>query len=161
MPFRQLLPCVLGFAITWSIGTHSISLKGGLKGKFLLMQINKTVDWCRLSLKIFGYLVSFSSYPPFGTIGWWRHFVCKKQRKYTRFIIFPEGNWHKKGFFKLKCFSKHRINSWGNFYYFLHLRWNVFFNCNLSKIRYTFISIHYPCDLQAKWRHQRILEICG
>ena len=63
------------------------------------MQTNRTVEWCKLSLKISGYLVSFSSYPPFCTIGWWRLFVCETPRKYTRFTIYPGGNRLKEDFF--------------------------------------------------------------
>ena len=117
-------------------------------------------EWCRLSLKIVGYLISFSIYPPFCTIGWWRHFVFKKQRKYTSVTIFPKGNWLKI-FLYMRCLSKHCIQSLDNFYYFFQLRCNVSFNSSLSKISYTYISTCCPYDLQTKWRHQQIFEISG
>ena len=66
--------------------------------------------------KNFWILVSFSSYPLFCMIGWWHHFVCKKQRNYTRFISRDKST--QRRFLQLKCFSKHCINSWENFYYF-------------------------------------------
>ena len=44
-------------------------LKGYLKRKFLLMQMNSTVERRRMSLKFFHYFVSSSSYPLICTIG--------------------------------------------------------------------------------------------
>ena len=70
--------------------------KGDLKWNFLLMPVNSTIEWCRLISKFLWYLISFLSYPLFCRIGWWRHFVCIKWRKYTRFTMHQRINRIKK-----------------------------------------------------------------
>ena len=55
-----------------------------------------TLNVAESFLRSFWYLLSFSSYPLFCRIGWCRHFVCIKWRKYTRFTLYQMINRIKK-----------------------------------------------------------------
>ena len=91
-------------------------------------------------------LVSFSSYLLFCTIGWWCHFVWKKEKKWTRLTMFAKGNWLEELFFKWHAFlgiiSVHETIS----ITVIHLNFNVSYNCHILKITYSYISIYHSSN---------------
>ena len=97
-------------------------------------------------------VISFSNYPPFCTIGWWRHFVCKQQRKYARFTIFPGGNRLKNVFSNWSAFlnnvSIHKTIFITSFSSSVTLPWTVAFQRSETPIfPYTFLSIWKQNDV--------------
>ena len=89
-------------------------------------------------------------------------FCLQKAKKEYKIYYISSGKSTQKRFLQSKFFSKHRIISWDNFYYLFHVKWSVSFNNNLSKIRYTYISIYKACDLQTKWPyHSTVPIICA